>query len=123
MTWKKDPEPDDPNLLVGVHAPGGPEAVREMAVTFADEFARMGYNEESLMRLFQNPFYVGPYGVYRKLGESAIRDIIQARVGIWGKVKNTVRDRDPASIGGTLPSCPVAAGRMRPTEDPDPREG
>jgi len=37
----QDPDPTDPNMLVGVVLPADAEATREMAYVFAEEFARM----------------------------------------------------------------------------------
>ncbi len=41
----KDPDPKDPNMLVGVILPGDREAINEMAYVFAEEFARQGYDK------------------------------------------------------------------------------
>jgi hypothetical protein len=45
-----DPEETDPLLGVGVVLPAGPEATRELAYTFAEEFASMGRSEERCLR-------------------------------------------------------------------------
>ena len=66
----KDPDPTDPNMLVGVMLPADAEATRDMAYVFAEEFARMGYSREQLLWLFKNPFYGGAHGAYRALGET-----------------------------------------------------
>ena len=52
--------------------PADAEATREMAYVFAEEFARMGYNREQLLWLFQESFLGGAHGAYRALGEQAI---------------------------------------------------
>src|SRR5678815_1544505 len=65
----KDPDPNDPNMLVGVVLPAEAEAMRDMAYAFAEEFARLGYTREQLLWLFKNPFYGGAHGAYRTLGE------------------------------------------------------
>ena len=49
----KEIEPDDPMELVGVVLPANPEAERDMAYVFAEEFARMGYDRERLLALFK----------------------------------------------------------------------
>ena len=49
----KDPDPTDPNVLVGVMLPADAEATRDMAYVFAEEFARLGYTREQLLWLFQ----------------------------------------------------------------------
>lgn len=82
-----DPDPTDPNILVGVVLPANPEAERDMAYVFAEEFARMGYDRERLLALFKTPFYAGAYGAYRALGEEAIRSIIDECLNAWGHVR------------------------------------
>ena len=64
-----DPDPDDPTILVGVALPAGAEAARDMAWVFAEEFARLGYDDAQLLRLFRSPFYAGAHDALRRLGE------------------------------------------------------
>ena len=82
-----DPDPTDPQMLVGVMLPSGPEAMREMAYVFAEEFARMGYGGDQILRLFRNPFYGGAHGAYRALGPEAIAAIVGECVAVWGRVR------------------------------------
>ena len=93
-----DPDPTDPNVLVGVVLPADAEAMREMAYVFAEEFVRMGYDGKFLLALFQNPLYAGAHGAYRTLGEEAILTIIDECLAAWGGI--VIRDRD---------SCPSQA--------------
>ena len=88
----KDPDPSDPNMLVGVMLPADAEATREMAYVFAEEFARMGYSREQLLGLFKNPFYGGAHGAYRALGEQETLAIIDECVSVWGRVKFSILD-------------------------------
>jgi len=78
-------ECDDPMELRGVELPAGREAMREMAYVFAEEFARLGYDEERLLRIFKNAFYAGPHRALRALGEPAVEEIVAECVGIWGR--------------------------------------
>ena len=82
-----DPDPTDPQELVGVMLPGGPEAMREMAHVFADEFARLGYPGRQILALFQNPFYAGAHAALRALGEPAVRAIVDEAVARWPVVR------------------------------------
>jgi len=115
----KDPDPTDPNMLVGVMLPADAEATREMAYVFAEEFARMGYAREQLLRLFKNPFYGGAHGVYRALGESETLSIINECLNAWGNVRITVQDVQtvqnvptptPDRVRGRLSFLPRDAG-------------
>ena len=91
-----DPDPADPNILVGVVLPADRDAVREMAYVFAEEFARMGFDEQQLLRLFKNPFYAGAHQAYCALGEEAIRRIISECVNAWGR--STVKVQDVQAV-------------------------
>ncbi len=88
----KDPDPKDPNMLVGVVLPGDREAINEMAYVFAEEFARQGYDKTQLLWLFKNPFYAGAHGAYKALGEEAIRTIIDECLAVWGRVRFSIAD-------------------------------
>ena len=82
-----DPDPSDPNVLVGVVLPADAETMREMAYVFAEEFVRMGYDKEQLLSVFQNPFYAGAHGAYRTLGEEAIHAIMDECLNAWGRAR------------------------------------
>jgi hypothetical protein len=88
----KDPDPSDPNVLVGVVLPAESETMQDMAYSFAEEFARMGYDTDGLLRVFQNPFYAGAHQAYRALGAEAIRKIIAECLAAWGGVKFSILD-------------------------------
>ena len=88
----KDPDPTDPNMLVGVMLPADAEATREMAYVFAEEFARMGYTRGQLLSLFQNPFYGGAHGAYQALGETGTLEIIDECLAVWGNIRISVQD-------------------------------
>ncbi|TAJ81732.1 hypothetical protein EPO44_17685 [bacterium] len=87
-----DPDPTDPNVLVGVVLPADAEAMREMAYAFAEEFVRMGYDGKFLLALFQNPLYAGAHGAYRTLGEEAILTIIDECLAAWGGIRFSILD-------------------------------
>ena len=44
----KEPDPTDPNMLVGVMLSADAEATRDMAYVFAEEFARLGYTTRAI---------------------------------------------------------------------------
>ena len=87
-----DPDPTDPNMLVGVMLPADAEATRDMAYVFAEEFARLGYSRERLLWLFKNPFYGGAHGAYRALGEEQTLSIIDECLNVWGQAKFSILD-------------------------------
>lgn len=72
--------PDDPMTLVGVDLEEGPDdqALTDMAWCFVEEYARMGWSGERILRLFRNPFYRGPHRILRLKGEEFVRGLIEA---------------------------------------------
>ena len=91
-----DPDPADPSILIGVSFPTDADATTDMAYVFAEEFARMGYDAERLMRLFRNPFYAGAHDAYQRLGDEAVRRIVEECVGAWGSLRVVEQDGDDA---------------------------
>ncbi len=100
-----DPDPTDPNMLVGVMLPAEAEATRDMAYVFAEEFARLGCSREQLLWLFKNPFYGGAHGAYRALGENQTLSIIDECLNVWGRVQISIQDVQPPPV-----SSPATAG-------------
>jgi len=80
----KTNEPEDPLELVGVQMHEGPDdqALEEMAWCFIEEYARMGWNGERILKLFRNPFYRGPNQILRARGEEFIRERIETITGV-----------------------------------------
>ena len=89
-----EPDPADPQVLVGVGLPAEAETMTEMAYVFAEEFCRMGWGAPRILRVFANPFYAGAYRAYRALGEPVVRAIVEECVGVWGR-----RRGDPTREG------------------------
>ena len=87
-----DPDPSDPNMLVGVEVPAEEGTDLEMAYVFAEEFARLGFSEQRLLALFHHPFYAGANRALRNLGEEKIRSIIQETLAVWGRFQVQVED-------------------------------
>ena len=124
-------EADDPMELVGVVLPAGAEAMREMAYVFAEEFARLGFDEVRLLRLFKNPFYAGLHQAYCALGEPVVREIVGECVRVWGRgrpmpdnprslsEKEVVDRRSSAGFAGaTIPGGGFGRGAEPPSEFP-----
>jgi hypothetical protein len=79
----KKHEAEDPLELVGVQMKEGPDdaALEEMAWCFIEEYARMGWNSERILKLFQNQFYRGPNQILRAKGEEFVRECIAKITG------------------------------------------
>ncbi len=87
----KRPESDDPMELVGVALPADEEAMREMAYTFAEEFAQLGYGEERLLKLFRSPSYAAAHQAWLALGDDQVLRIVRECVAVFGSVRFVVR--------------------------------
>ena len=96
----REPDPQDPHELIGVSLPGDRESMREMAATFAEEFAALGFNEERLLDLFRKPQYAGAHRAYGVLGEVEVRRIIGEALELWGRFRIVVQDAEPPRTRG-----------------------
>jgi hypothetical protein len=88
-----EPDPSDPNVLVGVSLPGDEDITREMAHAFAEEFALLGFDDERLMALFRRPHYEGAHRAYLLLGEEEIRTIVSEATNVFGRFRVVVQDQ------------------------------
>jgi hypothetical protein len=116
----RDPDPTDPNMLVGVLLPADAEASRDMAYVFAEEFARLGYDRGQLLGLFKTPFYGGAHGAYQQLGETEILSIIDECLAVWGSVKIMVQDVQAVQTDQTPTSLREEGVRSLSGRAPDP---
>jgi hypothetical protein len=94
-----DSEPDDPHALVGVSVPADATATYDMAVAFADEFARSGLERDRILALYRNPFYAGAHAALQALGQGAIERIVDECLGVWGRVRIVTTDAAGESAG------------------------
>ena len=82
-----DPDGTDPMELNGVaietDAETERESVRAMAVCFAEEFVRMGFEPERIKFLFESPVYHGPQLAHRMLGAQEVGRIIEQAMRVF----------------------------------------
>ena len=83
-----DPDHTDPMTLSGVvledaSAPTE-EALRDMAECFVDEYARLGFDANRILHMFNTRGYAGPYMAKKILGENAIHAIVEMVLARWG---------------------------------------
>lgn len=88
----KECEPDDPVEMIGMQLSHQTEAqLHDMALCFAEEFVREGWDEERLLKMFKNPFYQGPYLVWKQKGDDFVRSVIEEAIHMWRPVKSSGR--------------------------------
>ena len=73
---------DDPLSLHGFEVEGDVELMLRMLV---EEYARMGFSADDILRLALDPFYVAFHGLVRHFGEEGLRSRVETvlrRVGV-----------------------------------------
>ncbi len=77
---KKVFEPEDPMELVGVSFEQTPdeEALDEMACSIVEEYMRMGWTGENILRLFRNPAFKLTHNILQQRGESYVQGLVDS---------------------------------------------
>ncbi len=84
----KEPEGDDPMEIVANWVPeGDPEL---MATCLIEEYARMGMEEEEILKLFSQPVYQ-THALYLSWGEPTIRRLIRNVLSRTGRMRVSAR--------------------------------
>ena len=100
-----DPAPTDPMTLTGVELwVDDSNAVLDMAACFVEEYVRVGLSAEAIFELFEDGKYAGPALAIGRLGNQAIRDLIQQQIKLRGP--RGVRTKVDQTQGGSW-SLPV----------------
>ncbi len=86
--------PDDPMNLHAVEVPGDTELMLRLLV---EEYARMGWNLESLLELARDPFYPAFHGLFQLYGEEELRRRIAKILDRIGVTRVTTVDTQPRS--------------------------
>jgi hypothetical protein len=87
-----NPEPEDPQELVGVELPGDEAVTREMAAAFADEFAQLGFTRAQILALYRKAEYAGAHQAWRLLGDDVVSRIVDDSLAVWGRFRCVVTD-------------------------------
>ena len=99
-----DPDATDPMTLHGVEVQTDDDrAMQDMARCFTEEYARMGFGPDRIVKLFQTPGYAGPHLALKTLGEAAIQAIITECFERRGPVKEESFSVDVAGDAISLP--------------------
>ncbi len=81
---------------------GDDAAVREMAECFVEEYARMGFGADRILRMFATKGYAGPHLAYRLLGEAAIGAMVRKVLERWGPAVRPDAVAEPIQNGLAL---------------------
>ncbi len=78
-----EPDATDPMTLHGVVMKTEDDrAMHEMAECFVEEYIRIGFEPERILRMFRTRGYAGPNLAYQTLGDDAIRAIIHEQMAL-----------------------------------------
>jgi len=81
-----DPDSTDPMTLHGVGVATNDEtATVDMAQCFIEEYARMGFLPDRILRMFETPTYAGPHRAYVVLGPQRIVQLIADETALRGE--------------------------------------
>lgn len=88
--------PDDPMEMTGFEVPGDPDLMLRLLV---EEYARIGWNVESILSLARDANYQAFHGLWRFLGEAAFRQRVEQILSRCGVMR--VRQNE-APVTGEL---------------------
>jgi len=98
-----DPDPTDPMTLHGVVVETGNDlAMVEMAECFIDEYARLGFDANRILHMFNTRGYAGPFMAAAALGEERVRGLIDTVLARWGGRKAAMLSHGAAGRGMSL---------------------
>ncbi len=78
--------PEDPMELFAMEIPGDSNFMLQLLV---EEYARMGWGLDELMRLARDPNYRSFHGLYQRFGEDSLRDRMSAILSRCGVIRTT----------------------------------
>ena len=80
-----DPDPTDPMTLHGVVIETADDtAMLEMAECFIDEYARLGFDANRILHMFNTRGYAGPFMATTALGKERICELVDTVLARWG---------------------------------------
>lgn len=106
-----DPDATDPMTLHGVEVEAESDAaMREMAECFVEEYIRLGFDADRILKMFQTQGYAGPFLAYQTFGEECIRALIDEHLQRRGPHPH--RSAVEPRTGGDI-ALPVLDGWMK----------
>ena len=86
---------EDPFTLVGVGLAEDPddEALTEMAWAVVEEYVRLGWTGDQILRLFHNPFFQMAHQILRVKGETFVRELAEATDRMRAEVQEQLQLR------------------------------
>lgn len=100
-----DPDPTDPMTLHGVVVETSDDAAMlEMAECFIDEYARLGFDANRILHMFDTRGYAGPFMATQCLGKKKIHELVHQVLARWGgrKTASVIQHDEPSSFKLTV---------------------
>jgi hypothetical protein len=86
--------PDDPLEMQAFEVAGDPELMLRILV---EEYARIGWGLEAIVRLARDPNYTAFYGLLQALGEESLRQRVSNVLARCGVMRVKARETEPLS--------------------------
>ena len=86
--------PDDPMEMHGFEVPGDPELMLRMLI---EEYARIGWGLDDMMRLARDPNYTAFYGLSQTHGEMELRRRMGEILSRCGVIRVKATETEPPS--------------------------
>ena len=99
-----EPDATDPMTLHGVVVKTEDDrAIREMAECFVEEYIRLGFDADRILRMFKTRGYAGPFLACQTLGEEVIRSLIAEYMQRRGPLQHRITVERRTGGGIALP--------------------
>ncbi len=85
---------DDPLALHGLEVSGDPNLMLQFLV---EEYARIGYGLAGIMRLFRDPDFQAPHGLWRLFGDEELERRVAGILASCGVMRTTTTFTSPSS--------------------------
>ncbi|MCA9181270.1 MAG: hypothetical protein KDA51_07445 [Planctomycetales bacterium] len=95
--------PEDPMEMFAMEIPGDPTFMLQLLV---EEYARMGWGLEDLMRLARDPNYSSFHGLFQRFGEDKLRKRMSTILSRCGVIRATSYEAPAAPQGLVQISSP-----------------
>jgi len=95
------PDPTDPMTLHGVVVETSDDAAMlEMAECFISEYARLGFDANRILHMFDTRGYAGPFMATQCLGKERIHELVHQMLARWGRRRSAsaARNTEPSVV-------------------------
>jgi hypothetical protein len=96
----KPPEPDDPMQIRAEWMTGDQRVMLECLI---EEFAHMGWDENQIAQMFENPFFLAAHGLRKRFGRKAVRKCIRQTLQRCGVFRCAISKSKPTQKSQLVP--------------------